>query len=138
MTGQDARRRVETARVARLATHDVSGRLHLVPICFALDGDTLYSAVDAKPKRSPVLRRLENVRADPDVGVLVDEYSEDWSALWWVRLRGRGRVLDGGQERERAVEVLRLKYPQYAEHGLDGPVLAVEIDEWRGWSATPD
>jgi PPOX class probable F420-dependent enzyme len=138
MTGDEARRRVERARVARLATHDVSGRLHLVPVCFAIDGDTLYSVVDAKPKRSPALRRLENVRADPDVAVLVDEYSEDWSALWWVRLRGRGRVLDGGQERERAVELLRLRYPQYAEHALDGPVLAIEIDEWRGWSATPD
>jgi PPOX class probable F420-dependent enzyme len=134
---EDARTRVEQARVARLATRDLGGRLHLVPICFALDGDMLYSVVDAKPKRSTTLRRLENVRADPDVAVLVDEYAEDWSALWWVRLRGRGRVLDGGQERAQAVALLRQKYPQYAAHALDGPVLAIEIDEWRGWSASP-
>ena len=137
MTDAEAHRRVESARVARLATRDLGGRLHLVPICFALDGDTLYSAVDAKPKRSRALRRLTNVRADPDVAVLVDEYSEDWSALWWVRLRGKARVLDGGEGRERAVELLRQKYPQYAAHSLDGPVLAIEIDEWRGWSARP-
>jgi PPOX class probable F420-dependent enzyme len=135
MDDDETRRRVETARVARLATRDVEGRLHVVPICFVLDGEMLYSAVDAKPKRSRALRRLENVRADPDVAVLVDEYSEDWSALWWVRLRGRGRLLGGGEERARAVELLRHKYAQYAKQSLDWPVLAIEIDEWRGWSA---
>jgi PPOX class probable F420-dependent enzyme len=137
MTEREARRRVDQARVARLATHDLSGRVHLVPICFALDGDTLYSAVDAKPKRSRALRRLENVRADPDVAVLVDEFSEDWSELWWVRLRGRAQVLENREKRERAVALLRQKYPQYATDPLDGPVLAIEIDEWRGWSARP-
>jgi PPOX class probable F420-dependent enzyme len=107
-----------------------------VPICFVLDGDTLYSAVDAKPKRSRTLRRLENVRAEPDVAVLVDEYAEEWSALWWVRLRGRARVIEEGDEHERAAGLLRRKYPQYAADPLEGPVLAVEIDEWRGWSAS--
>jgi PPOX class probable F420-dependent enzyme len=68
--------------------------------------------------------------------VLVDEYSEDWSALWWVRLRGRARVLPRGEERERAVSLLHEKYPQYAADPLEGPVLAVEIDEWRGWTAS--
>ena len=43
------------ARVARLATVDPDGRPHVVPICFALDGDTLYTAVDEKPKST---RRL--------------------------------------------------------------------------------
>jgi PPOX class probable F420-dependent enzyme len=134
----DARSRVEQARVARLATRDVGGRLHLVPVCFALEGDTLYSAVDAKPKRSRALRRLENVRADPDVAVLVDEYAEDWSSLWWVRLRGRGRVLEGGEEHRQAADLLRRKYPQYAADPLEGPVLAVEIDEWREWTASEE
>ena len=68
--------------------------------------------------------------------MLVDEYSEDWSALWWVRLRGKARDLDGGEGRERAVELLAENYP-HAAHSLDGPVLAIEIDEWRGWSARP-
>ncbi len=129
------RRRVESARVGRLATRDVGGRLHLVPICFALAGDTLYSAVDRKPKRSRALRRLANVASDPDVCLLVDEYAEDWSALWWVRLRGRARVLDRGEERRRAVALLRAKYEQYAADPLDGPVLAIDVDEWRSWTA---
>jgi PPOX class probable F420-dependent enzyme len=131
----DLRSRVAGARVARLASRDLSGRLHLVPICFVLEGDSLYSAVDAKPKRSRALRRLENVRADPDVCVLVDHYEEDWARLWWVRLRGRARVLEAGDERERAIELLREKYPQYEADPLGGPVLVIDVDEWRAWPA---
>jgi PPOX class probable F420-dependent enzyme len=125
--------RLATARVARLATIDPDGRPHLVPIVFALEGDTLYTAVDRKPKRSRTLRRIENARARPDVTILVDHYHEDWNALWWIRLRGRARVLDGGAERERALQLLREKYPQYASEPPDGPVLAVDVADVREW-----
>jgi PPOX class probable F420-dependent enzyme len=127
--------RLTTARVARLATTDPDGRPHLVPIVFALDGDTLYSAVDRKRKRSSKLRRIENARARPDVTILVDHYDEDWSGLWWIRLRGRARVLDEGDERERALALLAEKYPQYRTEPPDGPVLAVDVTEIRDWSA---
>jgi PPOX class probable F420-dependent enzyme len=120
--------------VARLATIDPDGRPHLVPIVFALEGDTLYSAVDRKPKRSTTLRRIENARVRPDVTVLVDHYEDDWSRLWWIRLRGRARVLDEGEERERALELLREKYPQYVEEPPEGPVLAVDVTEIRSWT----
>jgi PPOX class probable F420-dependent enzyme len=126
---------VAAARVGRLATIDANGRPHLVPICFALAGDVLYSAVDEKPKRSRRLQRLANVRAHPDVAVLVDYYEEDWTRLWWVRLRGKGRVVDHGPGLEAALRLLRAKYEQYREQPPAGPVLAIEIDEWRGWSA---
>ena len=129
------RRRVASARVGRLATLEREGRLHLVPLCFAVDGDTLYSAVDEKPKRSRRLQRLENVRAHPDVCVLVDHYEDDWSRLWWVRLRGRARTVAEGPELERAVALLREKYEQYREAPPGGPVLVVELAEWRGWAA---
>ena len=133
----DARMRqlLTTARVGRLATLAPDGRLHLVPICFALEGDVLYSAVDEKPKRPRRLQRIENVRAQPDVAVLVDHYEEDWSRLWWVRLRGRGRVVERGREFELALRLLAEKYDQYRQRPPPGPVLAIEIDEWRGWSA---
>ena len=127
--------RLATARVARLATTDPDGRPHLVPIVFALDGDTLYSAVDRKPKRSTNLRRIENARARPDVTVLVDHYEEEWDHLWWIRLRGQARVLDGGEERDRALGLLEDKYPQYREEPPDGPVLAVDIAEVQEWRA---
>jgi PPOX class probable F420-dependent enzyme len=125
--------RLAAARVARLATTDPDGRPHLVPIVFALEGDTLYSAVDRKPKRSSRPRRIENARARPDVTILVDHYEEEWGRLWWIRLRGRARVLDDGEERDRALELLREKYPQYREEPPDGPVLAVDVSETRVW-----
>jgi PPOX class probable F420-dependent enzyme len=128
--------RVTSARVARLATIDPDGRPHLVPIVFAVDGDTLYSAVDRKPKRSQTLRRIENARVRSDVTILVDHYDDDWSRLWWIRLRGRARVLDDGEERVRALALLREKYPQYRDEPPDGPVLAVDVTEVRNWSAS--
>jgi PPOX class probable F420-dependent enzyme len=127
--------RLIAARVARLATTDPDGRPHLVPIVFALDGDTLYSAVDRKPKRSTKLRRIENARVRPDVTVLVDHYDEDWGRLWWIRLRGRARVLDDGDERDHALALLRKKYPQYRAEPPDGPVLAVDVTDVRDWAA---
>jgi PPOX class probable F420-dependent enzyme len=130
------RERVAASRVARLGTFDPDGRIHLVPIVFALENDTLYTAVDAKPKRSRTLRRIENARRNPQVTVLVDEYDEDWSRLWWARLRGRARVLDEGDEARHALELLREKYEQYAETAPEVPVLAVDVDEWRSWAAS--
>jgi PPOX class probable F420-dependent enzyme len=127
--------RLTAARVARLATIDPDGRPHLVPIVFAIDGDTLYSAVDAKPKRSKTLRRIENARERPDVTILVDHYEDDWSRLWWIRLRGRARVLDDGDELERALRLLREKYSQYRDEPPGPPVLAVDVSEMREWSA---
>jgi PPOX class probable F420-dependent enzyme len=127
--------RLTSARVARLATTDPDGRAHLVPIVFAVEGDTLYTAVDRKPKRSRRLRRIENARARPDVTILVDHYEDDWSELWWIRLRGRARVLDTGEEREHALQLLAEKYPQYKDEPPDGAVLAVDIAETRSWSA---
>ena len=102
---------------------------------FALEGDTLYSAVDRKPKSSSKLRRIENARARPDVTVLVDHYEENWGGLWWIRLRGRARVLDDGDEREHALALLREKYSQYVKEPPDGPVLAVDVTEVREWQA---
>jgi PPOX class probable F420-dependent enzyme len=131
---EDMRSRVDRARVGRLATVDAEGRPHLVPICFALDGEVLYSAVDQKPKRSRRLRRLENIRKNPAVTVLVDHYEEDWSRLWWVRLQGEARVLDDGSESERALRLLAEKYAQYRREPPAGPVVRLDIREWRGWS----
>jgi PPOX class probable F420-dependent enzyme len=129
---------VARSRVARLATLDADGRAHVVPIVFALRGDTLYSAVDAKPKRSRTLRRIENARERPDVTVLVDRYDEDWTQLWWVRIRGRARVLDEGDEAAAAIETLTAKYPQYRDEPPGVPVLAVDIADWRIWLARSD
>jgi len=130
----EARERFAAARVARLATADSGGRPHLVPIVFAVDGDRIYSAVDAKPKRTLALRRLANVRENPAVTLLVDHYDDaDWDALWWARADGCGRVLDSDQaEAQRAIALLRERYPQQRAAGA---VLAVDVERWSGWTA---
>lgn len=129
------RPRVAAARSARLATADARGQPHVVPVVFALDGDHLWTAVDHKPKSTRDLKRLRNIADQPKVSVLVDHYDEDWSRLWWVRLDGWARVLDAGQDR--AIELLRAKYPQYRERSPGGPVIGIAIDTWRGWAAGP-
>ncbi|HEV7825480.1 MAG TPA: TIGR03668 family PPOX class F420-dependent oxidoreductase [Mycobacteriales bacterium] len=137
MTAEEARRRFAAARVARLATADASGRPHIVPLVFAVRGDTLYSAVDAKPKRTTALRRLANVTANPPVALLVDHYDDaDWDALWWVRAEGTGRVLDPADDEARhAVTLLADRYPRHRADPPAGPVLAVDVERWSGWSA---
>jgi PPOX class probable F420-dependent enzyme len=132
----EMRERFGNARIARLATVDADGRPHLVPMCFTLIGDRIVSVVDAKPKRSVKLRRLANIRTQPRVSVLVDEYNdEDWTRLWWVRADGAARVVEDDAERADAVAALRAKYPQYERQPPGGPVVEVTVDRWRGWSA---
>ena len=129
----DARARFAAARVARLATAGADGRPHLVPVCFAVDGDTVYSAVDElKPKATLRLRRLRNVAENPAVSLLVDHYSDDWSELWWVRAEGRARVLEAAPD---AIALLASRYSQYRDAPPGGPVLAVDVERWAGWSA---
>jgi PPOX class probable F420-dependent enzyme len=139
MTPAEARAAFAQERVARLATVDAAGRPHLVPFVFAVDGDVVVSAVDAKPKVTRELRRLQNVRANPRVAVLADHYDDaDWSALWWARGDGAARVVAADSADGRAaVALLAARYAQYADAPPGGPVLVVEVDRWVGWRAAP-
>ena len=129
------RARLSAARVGRLATVRPDGRPHLVACCFAVHGDRLWTAVDAKPKATARLQRLANVRAHPWASLLVDHYEEDWDALWWVRVDGPAAVLSEGREHEAALAALVAKYPQYAAGPPLGEVIAIGAERWRGWSA---
>jgi PPOX class probable F420-dependent enzyme len=120
------------ARVARLATVSSDGRPHVVPICFAIDGDTLYSAIDSKPKSTRRLRRLANIEANPAVEILIDHWDEDWSRLWWVRLSGRARIVE---QEARGLELLQAKYPQYLADQPAGPFIVVSVESRREWAA---
>jgi PPOX class probable F420-dependent enzyme len=133
----EAYRRLHDARVGRLATVRPDGSPHVVPFVFVVDGRTVYWAVDRKPKESRDLARLANLNAEPRAEIVVDAYDEDWSRLWWVRARGRGRVVTEAGERERALNALAEKYPQDRTHEPDGPVVAIDLDGWSGWSAVP-
>lgn len=130
------RRRLASARVARLATASGDATPHVVPVCFALIEDRLYIAVDHKPKRSTRLRRIANIEANPPACLLVDEYcDQDWTRLWWVRADGRGRVVDDPDEARAALSALAEKYRQYVEEPPPGPVIAIDITRLSGWSA---
>jgi PPOX class probable F420-dependent enzyme len=124
-----AEERLAAARVGRLATVTAEGRPHVVPVCFALDRGTLYTAVDQKPKSTRALARLDNVRATGRASLLVDGYAEDWSQLWWVRVDGAAEVVDS----EAAIDVLAAKYEQYRTLRPAGPVIVIEPDRWRSW-----
>ena|SRR5918996_5945129 len=129
------RRRVAEAPVARLATTRADGRPHVVPCCFVLEGDVIYTPVDdLKAKRTPDLLRLANIGRNPDVSLLIDEYVEDWSALWWIRLDGRAHVAEpGSPEHKAASELLVAKYEQYRASPPPGPTIAIDVSVWRGW-----
>jgi PPOX class probable F420-dependent enzyme len=129
------RRLVSSAPVGRLATVRRDGRPHLVPICFVVTDEVVYSAVDDKPKRHRRLQRVSNIKATGIASLLVDEYDEDWSRLWWVRLDGRARLVDNSSEAERAIRGLSDKYPQYRDQPPSGPVLALDVERWVGWPA---
>ena len=130
-----ARERFATARVARLATTGPDGP-HVVPVVFVLDGDTIYHAVDHKPKRTTALKRLANLRADPRASLLADRYDEDWALLWWARADGTARILEPGHEP--AIALLRERYPQYRDRPPEGPVIALDVTRWSTWAARGD
>jgi PPOX class probable F420-dependent enzyme len=127
-----AEERLAGARIGRLATVTSDGRPHVVPVCFALHDGRIYTAVDAKPKGTTALKRLENVRATGRASLLVDHYEEDWSRLWWVRVDGAAEVIDS----DAAIDALAAKYEQYRAARPPGPVIAIAPERWRSWAAT--
>lgn len=133
MRRAEARALFEAARVARLATVDEQGLPHLVPVVFAMRGDTVVFAVDHKPKRTTNLRRLRNIEATGRVSLLVDHYDEDWTRLWWVRADGTARVLSD-DDRDEPVGWLVAKYDQYTGRPPAGPVVRIDVTTWRGWA----
>jgi PPOX class probable F420-dependent enzyme len=124
-----AEARLAAARVGRLATVGADGRPHVVPVCFAVFEGTIVTAVDAKPKTTRALKRLENVRATGRASLLVDHYEEDWSRLWWVRVDGPAAVI----ESDAAIDALAAKYEQYRAARPAGPVIALTPAGWRAW-----
>ena len=126
---------VTTRRVGHLATADRHGAPHVVPVCFALAGETLYITIDEKPKRADrPLKRLLNIAGNPAAAIVFDRYDEDWRRLGWVMLRGRAEILTGGAEHAQAQQVLRLRYPQLANMRIETlPVIALRIDRVAAW-----
>lgn len=128
-----SRERLSRARVGHLATADSRGRPHVVPICFALWGEVLFTAVDAKPKSGRPLRRLRNLIENPYASVIVDHYEEDWGRLWWVRVDGQAEAVEQGEQTRAALELLAGKYPQYRDQPPPGPVIRLFVERCTAW-----
>jgi PPOX class probable F420-dependent enzyme len=129
---------IRSARVARLATADEEGRPHVIPICFVFDGKELYSPIDEKPKRSSPLelKRLRNIRANPQVAVVIDRYDENWKRLAYVLILGTAKILTRGPKHKKAVLLLRRKYPQYRTMAIhQRPVICITLKHGASWGA---
>jgi PPOX class probable F420-dependent enzyme, Rv0121 family len=135
MLSEAQRHFLDKNRVGRLATADRSGAPHVIPVCYAAAGDTLYVTIDEKPKRRDVpLKRVRNILENPQAAFVVDQYDEDWQRLGWVMLRGAAEILESGPEHDRAQELLRARYPQYRAMNLAGlPVIALRIVRATSW-----
>lgn len=133
---------LRSARAAHLATADANGQPHVIPVCYAFDGEVIYSVLDAKPKSTPLrnLRRVRNILANPQVSLVVDHYEEDWKQLQYVLVTGEASLLESGpesgEEWARAVALLREKYHQYQEMDLDdSPVIKITPKRFSPWSS---
>ena len=129
---------VRSHRVARLATADADGAPFVVPVCYAFDGKRIYTAIDLKPKRvgGRALKRVRNILENPQVALVIDDYSEDWSELTYVMVRGVAVLIESGEERQRAEHLLRQKYQQYETMLQPGcPVIRITPERVISWSA---
>ena len=135
LTGQ-ARHFLDHHRVARFATADSSGQPHIVPICYAVSGDSVYFTIDEKPKRltDKPLKRIRNLQQNPHVALVVDRYDEDWTRLGWVMVQGEAALLDNGEEHSKAQRLLKARYPQLDEMQISElPVIAIRIKRVVSW-----
>ena len=135
MLSERQRRFLDHSRVGHLATADAQGAPHLIPVCYAVEGTSLYITVDEKPKRRDIpLKRVRNILDNPQATFVVDRYDEDWSRLGWVMLRGSAEILEGGPEHDRAQALIVARYPQLRQmHIAELPVIALRIARATDW-----
>jgi PPOX class probable F420-dependent enzyme len=129
---------IRSARVAHLATANAKGQPHVIPICFVFDGKNFYSPVDEKPKRVAPrkLKRITNIRENPNVSLVIDRYEEDWSKLAYSLVFGKAQIVLSGEKYLKAILLLRKKYPQYQTMAIDErPMIVIKPKKVMGWGA---
>ena len=127
---------LSSSRTGHLATADVNGVPHVVPVCFAWNGQFLYSPLDQKPKRAALrrLRRVRNILTNPNVALVADHYEEDWRQLWYILVTGTAELVEAGPEQAAAITLLREKYDQYRDMDIDGnPVIKITPTRAVSW-----
>jgi PPOX class probable F420-dependent enzyme len=130
---------LQSQRAGRLATASQNGIPHVIPVCYACDGASLYIALDAKPKRvaPPRLRRVRNILENPQIALVIDRYSDDWSQLAYLLIQGTAALLPpSAAEHGRAVALLRERYLQYQAMPIEQqPVIVIRAASVVEWGA---
>jgi PPOX class probable F420-dependent enzyme len=130
---------IERARVARLATVDSEFKPYLVPVVFVFDGNHFFIPVDEKRKvaRPEKLKRIRNIRDNPNVALLIDQYDEDWTKLAFVMIQGKALVSskrEGSIQVRQAYEKLMTKYIQYQKVGMGEMCIIITPKKVASWS----
>jgi PPOX class probable F420-dependent enzyme len=135
LSPDESRRRATLADHGVLSTSRPDGSPDSVPVCFVIDGDLMATPIDTlKPKSGRPLQRVANVDADPRATLLCEHWdADDWSRLWWARLRLR-RTTPPASDVVALETALRRRYPQYAGARFAG-LLTFTIVEASGWAA---
>jgi PPOX class probable F420-dependent enzyme len=124
-------------RVAHLATSDEHGSPHLVPVCYAFDGQYFYTPLDEKPKHVNILklRRVRNIEARHEASLLIDQYNDDWGQLGYVLIHGSAELIEADNEMHaHAIKLLRNRYQQYRSMSLEKlPVIVITPDHVTSW-----
>lgn len=117
---------ITAAQVCRIATVRPNSEPHVIAVCPVFDGEsTVYVDIAADNVTA------KNIRAEPRLAVLIDEYSDDWNQLKGVLLRCRAEPADDA-ERDRAWERIREKFPQYKGIGWEPRLtLALRVYDWH-------
>jgi PPOX class probable F420-dependent enzyme len=137
---EDTQEFIRAHRVGRLATVAADSQPSVIPICYVFDEGCVYSPIDEKPKNVSLdrLKRVQNIRANPRVALVIDDYSENWNELRYVLLSGCGEIIfpeDEKLEHKRAVQQLREKYVQYRDMEIDKrPIIKIRITRIKQWA----
>ena len=135
---------IERARVARLATVDYTSKPHLVPVVFVFDGNHYFIPIDKKKKtvKPQRLKRIKNIQDNPNVALLIDKYSEDWTKLAFVMIQGKASIItsrtQGNIPVQEAYKRLTRKYKQYQKIGLSEMCIIIKPEKVASWGANPD
>ena len=129
---------IERARVARLATANSESEPHLVPVVFVFDGSHFFIPIDEKRKTSKPekLKRVTNINENPNVALLIDEYSEDWTKLAFVMIQGKASIASKSLQNTQLQEAhkkLMTKYPQYQKIGLGEMCIMIKPEKIASW-----
>ena len=136
---------IHKARVARLASVDLECMPHLVPVVFVFDSDGsfYFIPIDEKSKRSRPenLKRVRNIKENPNVALLIDEYNEDWTKLYFIMIQGKASIIGGKKLDEnemslleKAHKLLHNKYMQYQKIGIGEYVIMImpqKVTDWK-------